>query len=243
MCKSRILAAALVAGLGSVAHGAQSVGIKFASDELNSSLAPNEVAGVFPQAHWNNEVGASGGPVHVVDSDGGPTPITVSWQSSNVWSSTGNGEENNQFPPGPDRKLMSGYLDDVFNATTINLANLPADPAGYDVYVYALGGIGGRSGTYFLAPGAVQTGVSAVNPQGYLLDGGNLQAGDFMLFQGVHPDPAGHLFIGAQAIIDRAPVNAIELVSLSVPIPEPGTIGLCAVLLVPTARRRRAVTG
>ena len=237
MRKMLICAAATVAAIASRSHAAQSIGIKFASDEPNSFLAPGDVAGVFPQAHWNDEVGALSPPVPVVDSAGNPTPVTVSWHTSNVWSSTGVGEENNHFPAGPDRALMSGYLDDLFNNTEVNIAGLPVDPAGYDVYIYALDGVGGRGGLYF---GTGQIGISVTNPDHYILDEGQQQPGDFLLYQGVHPDTTGHLFIGSQAFDgSRAPINAVELVALTVAIPEPAGITALALLAVVLARKRK----
>ena len=241
MCKSWVLAVIAISGLWTGAWAAQSVGIKFAADELNSSLGPNEVAGVFPQANWNNESGASGGPVQVVDADGNLTAITVNWISGNVWSSI-NHPQNNNFPAGPDQKLMSGYLDNTFIGTAINLSNVPANSAGYDLYVYTLGGYGGMYGTYqatsgnFVPLSAVGT-RGATNPDEFIL--GNSASGDYQLFSGLQPD-SGHLALDCYAGNPNNfdPINAIELVSLSGPIPEPAGSGTIAALALTLVARR-----
>ena len=88
-----------------------SIGVNFGADEVNfngglpSALAPGDVAGVFPQANWNNLPGAAGSAFSVVHDFAGrsaATSVTVTWSSPNTWSTTGHGEENNGFPPGYD---------------------------------------------------------------------------------------------------------------------------------------------
>src|SRR6185503_20418297 len=91
-------------------------------------------------------------PVPVLSDTGAGTSVTVVWDSNNTWASTGKGEENNQFPDGPDHTLMTGYLD-TGDATTshVTIAGIPETLTagnGYDLYVYLLGGVPGKGGGY-----------------------------------------------------------------------------------------------
>jgi hypothetical protein len=121
---------------------------------VGSFLAPTDVTGVVPSANWNNEITNTGvDPYLVQDVDGVATNsgAHVFWYATSTWSSTGIGEENNNFA-GADRKLMSGYLD-MQNTnpevTFIQISNLPGSLSGsYTVYVYALSGQPGRGGFY-----------------------------------------------------------------------------------------------
>src|SRR6185295_8767365 len=97
-----------------------------------------------------------------------PTAISVTWSSPNTWSSTGRGEENNGFAPGPDHTLMTGYIDtgntDGTKAT-VTVSGIPADftSGGYDVLVYGLGGVAGRGGAYTIG-GETKYGTSPLSP-------------------------------------------------------------------------------
>ena len=78
------------------------------------------------------------------------TSADVSWTSTNTWSSTGRGEENNTAPAGNDRNLMTEYLDQNFDSaqTTVQVMDILAafTNKGYDLYVYIKGGVNGRGG-------------------------------------------------------------------------------------------------
>ena len=238
MCKLRIVVAIIGVGLCSVAEAASSAGVKFAADEADSWMQPDDVAGVVRQAHWTNARGASGGPTQLYASDGSLTPITVTWISGNVGSSA-NAPSNNSFSAGPDRKLMSGYLDNTFLGTAINFSGLPADPAGYDVYVYTLGAQNGAPNAYHNMPGfGTYADSIPLNPVGYS------PRGDYFLVPAVHPD-AGHLAIDCFAGIQvsafdyYSPINAVQLVALSVPIPEPAAASALAMIALTVRRPRR----
>ena len=139
---------ALIAGIGvlgllaatSAAH-AQSIGIKFASDQPTavsstppsgvqwpapgSALAPTDITpsaangGVWPQGNWNNVTTNTGVQMNLVE-DGSPlgtgvavhTTAQVLWYASNTWASTGLGEENNNFQ-GPASANYHGYGADA----------------------------------------------------------------------------------------------------------------------------------
>src|SRR5438874_8667770 len=92
------------------------IGINFGADEPNgantSGLGAAEVAGVpgVQTANWNNGTGANGNLNNLVRDTNGvatTTSASVTWTSPNTWSSTGRGEENNNFT-GADKKLLTG---------------------------------------------------------------------------------------------------------------------------------------
>src|SRR5262249_11219843 len=95
-----VLAAVPVAQAG---VGTDSISIAFAHDEPNGAgcaLDPTEVAGVVPSANWNNEMFNLGTDPNLIEDVNGVATASgaqVTWFSSNTWSSTGRGEENNNF--------------------------------------------------------------------------------------------------------------------------------------------------
>jgi hypothetical protein len=217
------------------------IGINFGADEpteadpAGSALLATDVAGVpaVAQANWNNLSGLGDGTTSspVLSDTGAGTSVTVIWDSANTWASTGKGEENNQFPDGPDHTLMTGYLD-TGDATTshVTIAGIPetlTGANGYDLYVYALGGVGGRGGGYRVvdAAGAVLKdyvlATSDTNSTSYKEVPQNLAAGvhgvgNYIVFKGLK---ASAITIEATTVAPqgsgtppRAPINAVQLV-------------------------------
>lgn len=139
---------ALLAVAGSVPEErAYRIGLNFGANERSGAIQPDERAGVdwAHHANWNNLHGPNGSLAKIMaDDDGEPadTTASVGWQSGSTWASTGRGEENNSFT-GPDRVLMTGYLDTGAQASTssVTIRGLPArlTTAGYYVIVYLLG--------------------------------------------------------------------------------------------------------
>ncbi len=206
------------------------VGLNFAADDNESGgVADAAVAGVVPQAHWNNLNANNGSASALVGSDNGAavtTTIGVTWSSPNTWSSTGRGEENNQFPAGPDRTLMTGYLDTDNAAGVVNIAVTGIPPeftsGGYDVIVYALGGTSNnRFGAYSIG-GETKILNSAANPTGYVEDLGvsKTDNGNYTVFKGQF-GTSFNLIASAVTPADgngtRAPVSAIQIVKSSNP--------------------------
>lgn len=218
-----------------------SIGLNFGPNEPNGAnggtLAPSAAAGVMTQANWNNLAGQNGTNVAniVADSDyetAEPTSVTVSWVSNGTWASTGRSEENNRFTGG-DRILMLGYLDTGAPTTTlVTITNIPSllTSSGYDVYVYAMGGVGGRGGGYRILD-AVSNAVlkeyvrvqSPTNSSTFIeapIDPSstNHAVGNFMVFEGLTAPAiiveattaSGYGFGGTH----RAPINAIQLVEV-----------------------------
>jgi hypothetical protein len=228
------------------------IGLNFGADEAaganTGTLAAADKAGVpgLAQANWNNLSLLSGTSTAIVADDNGtaePTTVTVVWNSANTWSSTGRGEENNGLS-GVDKVLMTGYLDTgAATTSTVQIASLPArlTEAGYDVYVYALGGVGGRGGSYRILDGAtgkvLRDSIRAQSPTNlasYAEVPSNLGAtangaanlvfgaGNYLVFRGLTAPAitveartaAAGTGVGYSAT-PRAPINAIQLVTPS----------------------------
>lgn len=233
------------------ANGTLSLGVHFLDDVVGSALASTDSAGFIPQSNWNNGSSTSGFLTNLnLDLDGGAvgSTVSVSWSGSpNTWASTGRSENNNNFS-GADRLLMTGYLDtNNESTTTITISGLPASftTAGYDVIVYALGGVGGRGGNYTIN-GVTKLGNSDFGPSTFNEDFGVdfNDAGNYLRFNNLNGTDFTLLAstIGAEfpaGGTSRAPVNGIEVVAHVVP--EPISIGIFvagASLLVLRRRRR-----
>ena len=224
------------------------IGLNFGADEPVLAEVPGtavpvtEVAGVpaVAQAHWNNLTLATGSVTPasnipgnaipgVLTDTGEATLITVTWDSAGTWASTGDGEENNKFT-GNNKILMTGYLDTTESSTTTVKIEGISDllvSNGYDVYVYALGGVAGRGGGYRIvdSTGKVLKGyvlaTSDTNPSAFKevpqnLASGVAGSGNYIVFSALH---AASITIEATTVapqgkgsVPRAPVNAVQLV-------------------------------
>jgi hypothetical protein len=222
--------------------GGYSIGLHFGADEPSASgystLNPTDQAGVpaFAQKNWNNYTGAtSTSPQPIVADKSGTqvtTSATVEWVSIGTWASgagggADRGEHNNGFAEGPDKVLMTGYLDTgAPTTTTVTIHSIPSDLTanGYNVIVYLLGGVSGRGGGYRVTDlndneiKPWKLGDPPSNPSTYVEDPGlsHTDTGDYMVFTGltatdikvVATTDFGLGFGGTQ----RAPLNAVELV-------------------------------
>lgn len=215
-----------------------SLGLNFGADEPDTAatgtLLPSDVAGVVPQANWNNLEGAGltagGGFADSLKADDQGSSVntsaSVEWDSNNLWASTGRGEENNGFAEGsPDYKLMLGYLDTGDpTTTTVTVFNLPSQlTSGYDLYIYMLGGTGGTRGGGYRVSDQFGTilreflvGDAPVNPTEHSRDLGfsHDDKGTYLVFRGL---TAAGIYIEATTEapngLVRAPINAIQLVA------------------------------
>jgi hypothetical protein len=186
--------------------------------------------------------------------NGAASTATVSWAAEATWASLRPGEVNNNFPAGPDRNLVTGYLDaghDADEATTIAVHNIDAavrTPA-YDVFVYmANGSINARGGGYTLLSGAntqIKYGSTGIGPAMHVEDPGtdidNTIHGSYLRFRNL---TAPSFTLRADASLTtpngfRATVAAIQIVS----VPEPATasIFLGATACGALFRRRRTM--
>ncbi len=208
-----------------------SLSLNFAAtdpDFATSGLASGESAGAIPSSNWNNLTNAAGSLSSLFADSSGvkvSTPVTVNWSSPNTWRSGA----NNGFPAGPNRKLMSGYLDTGNTAATgvfIAVSNLPPSftDQGYEVYVYlsraATDNSGGaytitnQTGIIRKYGSTLPTATSFVEDPGTDLD--NSQDGSYLRFTGL----SGNWFtLKTDTTLTtpngtRAPVNALEIVAL-----------------------------
>ena len=208
----------------------------------------------MPQANWNNLNGANGtNNTIVADSGGAPVPTTVSvvWDSNGTWASTGVGEENNKFPAGANRILMTGYLDTGAATTShVTITNIPVEltSTGYDVYAYLLGGIPNKGGGYRILDAASKAVIkdyvlanASSNATYFVEVPQNLAAGvhgvgDYIVFRGL---TASGITIEATTVAPygtaaagvgdpRAPLNAVQLVPAAAPVTDTIPSGLVA---------------
>jgi hypothetical protein len=184
--------------------------------------------------------------------NGAASTATVSWTAEATWGSLRPGETNNNFPAGPDRKLVTGYLDSgnsADEATTIAVHNIDAavrTPA-YDIYVYmANGSTNPRGGGFTLLSGTntqIKYGSTGIGPAMHVEDPGtdidNTIHGSYLRFRNL-TTPSFTLRADATVTTPngfRATVAAIQIVS--VPEPASASILLGATLFGPFAGRRR----
>jgi hypothetical protein len=236
---------------------AANLGLNFAADEVvptGSALAAGDVAGAVPQANWNNLTTADGADVGSLELDNGAaSTATVTWSSNNTWASLRAGEMNNNFT-GPDRNLMTGYLDSgntAATATTVTVNNIDAavrSPA-YNVLVYmANGSMVTRGGGFTLTSGGTSQvkygSTSGPGPSMHILDPGtdidNTIHGSYLRFTGL---TAPSFTLTADATLTtpngfRATIAAVQIVA----VPEPTSAALACglALLGAFAWRRRS---
>ena len=224
-----------------------SIAVNFGADEPNLAEEGfvNGAAGVAGTVNWNNTIGVADVLDDVqMDVNGTTvgTSVEVEWISNNTWSSDGRGENNNNAPPGNDRALMLGYLDTTdVSVTEVRVSGLPAEIAGgFDVFVYTLGGVLNRGGTYTIGN------QSQDNIQTSIFEGAYIQGseGNYLLFEGLSGDSFTLEAQATTTALFRAPLNAIEICAAGqcIPLPTPvagrGTIGDQA---VPTTRQNEVL--
>jgi hypothetical protein len=198
-------------------------------------LAPTDIAGASPwqTANWNNTQFRNDefdGLVRDTNGIAANTNAFVIWTCNGTFSSTGNGEENNNFN-GTDNTLMSGYLDTGDSTTSFAvIEGVPDDmAASYSVVIYGLGGRSNRGGEYkvnrvgpkFFVPGGADDGGTFTGPS-YLQAVGDDPAygsndyGNYLVFSGLSGNT---VVITAKAVFagpvgnPRAPINAIQIVA------------------------------
>ncbi|HEY0232778.1 MAG TPA: hypothetical protein VGC55_16135, partial [Dokdonella sp.] len=172
-----------------------------------------ESAGVVATPNWNEAASPSGSDLALADETGTQTGATASWSSDGVWA-LGIADTPGDF------RMMNGYLDATGNASTVTVANLPADPGGYYVYVYTDGDNAGdmRAGEYAISgPGTAPVSIEITDAPNATFDGTYVRAynsaGNYAVFfvggngftLTATPGPA------ASATV-RAPLNAIQIV-------------------------------
>jgi hypothetical protein len=177
-------------------------------------LAPTDVAGVYPVAHWNNLPGDIGGPVPLTDLTGRLSPVVVSWFSNEPGGTSSGSATSND-------KLFAGYIDQaVVGTTTVTLTGVPSGP--YNLILYTLGDTPGTSGHYLV--NGDTNGAFYVVVDGPAFDGtftlsasqdpNNPDTGNYVEFDNVRPSN-GVFTIQAVTDLARAPVNGFQLIPAS----------------------------
>jgi lamin tail-like protein/CotH protein len=208
---------------------AQSIAIN-SSDTGNADtlMSLTDVAGVVPQANWNDLGGQSGTNLALVDDSGAGTGATVTWTSNNTWRT-----DIDQTVSG-DYRMMKGYLDYLDNPVTpiqVTINNIPY--ATYDLYVY-FDGDGGDirngfhdvrnpttsaviagpiyhqdpaathfSGTYIQVPSTSNTDQGVDTPEG-----------NYKIFEGL---TAASILLYGEGATFRVQTNGIQIVSTNPP--------------------------
>jgi hypothetical protein len=235
MKKQQLLPAlVMLAALAPATSSAQVLGLNFAATDPNeaaATLLPTETAGYYPQAGWNNLSGAAGTGVGSLTYRSGANSLastaTVTWTSPNTWRSTPGTGGNNAFPDGPDRKLLTGYLDttdQTAGAAIVTVNNIDAvlRTPKYDVLVYFVSDSNAnRGGSYAVNDGLITVtrwGSTMGSPTAYVEDPGtdqNLSVdGNVMRIPGLS---GANFTLTANASLSnpngfRAPINAIQIV-------------------------------
>ncbi len=135
---------------------AASIGVHFHGDsesEGNSTLAPNEEAGVVPQKNWNMSpsVPNSGFASALTDDAGQVTPVTLWYQGNDAWHSDGPTDTpNDRLMRGTLKTSAPGYDDPAFSilAGTMHLTWQNLEPGNYDVYLYIAENGAGAEGNF-----------------------------------------------------------------------------------------------
>ena len=199
--------------------GAAAIGIKFVGQ--GSAMASTEVAGVVAQSNWNNATGASS-TVPLVDQTGANSGATVTWATNGTYKLPITDTAGNN-------RMMRGYLDATSGTTTVTVAALPANAAGYNVYLYADGDNASatRNGAYQISgTGITTTSVNLTDPANTNFSGtfaqGNNSNGNYVMFT-ITAAVAGFTITATPGAstdaFSRAPLNAIQIVPVAVATP------------------------
>jgi Domain of unknown function (DUF1929)/PKD domain len=199
----------------------KTISIDFAGADV--SMGSSEVAGVVAKSNWNEASGAtSSSPLSLVDETGTATPATVTWNSDDVW------EQSITDQPGNVR-MMKGYLDNGFQDTTVvTVSGLPADPSGYNVYVYAQGAISSSTdtGIYQISGPSITTTSNSLSYNSnftgtFVQSTASNPIGNYTVF--TIPNVSGFTLSAIPSTSSsgykRAPINGIQIVPLSPPNP------------------------
>lgn len=205
---------------------AAAIAVNFVSYAV-TPMGTDEVAGLVPQANWNQALGTtnSGTLTNLVDQSGKATTAGVDWTSPNTYSNS------ISDLPGNNR-MMKGYLDNNnVQPNTVHVFGLPNNFRRFDVIVYFDGGAAAsRAGNYRLTTsegerihgcaglsyeGSTVTGLDqgGANFAGAFIQTSNGTAGNYVKFV----DCTGHNFslapihAGSADSQYRAPVNGIQI--------------------------------
>ena len=249
LVKAALTAAAACFGLSTAAN-AESIGVNFVGGggpNTGSSLAATDVAGVVPQAHFNNATGASGTMSGLLDNNGNNTGASLTFSSPNTWSS-------GVSTATPNGALLNGYIDSGGSATsgaTVTVTNVPYKAYDLIIYVNTDNTGGPRVGDYEVVTsgGTLTQQVSYANSPNLLLappypnnttgPTATTPAGTWLMFPGL-TDSTLTLKTNQASLPNvnfRSPISGIQIYGI---VPEPASLGTVTVLGGLALRRRRA---
>lgn len=236
---TRLFAAAFL-GLVSIAGvaNAQSIGINFASQEIDPTQAVTGTAGVVPQGNWNNLRNGSGPAPDpapdLIDNTGAATGATATWGSSGTFRVNG----SSAIPsPGDEQMMNSALFGNDARNFTINgtVTNIPY--ARYDVYIYLGSDSNGRLGETTV--NGVTLYSTSINDAPQLDGDGSFtyfaitstnplarDAGNYAYFPGL--TASSFDWSTANTDFTNSSLTGIQIVASNV-VPEPGTAGLLAI--------------
>ena len=184
-----------------------------------TAMASSESAGVVPETNWNNASGAIlVKAMPLKDATGSPSGATVEWLAKST-------SINNNISDTAGNKRMMRTLLDISNANfdtaTVMVNGLPANPNGWNVYVYFDGSNSTetREGSYVISgPGITTTTILGIDAASTDFSGtfvqANNSAGNYVLFTipnvpGFTVDATPYIN-GASTL--RAPINGIQII-------------------------------
>jgi hypothetical protein len=194
------------------AAGAGVISIDFVGQ--GTAMGSAEVAGVVGKSNWNNSSGLTNTTGQaLVDETGTPTGTTVKWNTNGIWNLRIADVAGNN-------RMMLGYLDTVGGTTTVTVAGLASNAAGYDVYVYADGDNAAavRTGSYQISgTGITTTSVNLTDPASTDFSGAYTQAnnsnGNYVKFTIATTGFTITATPGAASDgVPRAPLNGMQIV-------------------------------
>lgn len=124
--------------LATPVDGIHAVGVNFSgggNGQSSTPLAPTDIGGIFPVAHFNNIGGGNGTNLALTDSSGAATGATLTFTGGGAYAS----HSGPIVPGNPDQALNEGF---VFGDSSVTINNIPFSH--YAVYVYELNDAAGR---------------------------------------------------------------------------------------------------
>ena len=202
-----------------------------AGGTVSIPMGPDETAGVKPAKNWNSAAGAAGSLATLLLADG-----SVATGAKATWSAPLGGSPPGIFGLGytdmpGDVRMMNGCLNPAWSSaptspvSVLSVSGLPSSmtAAGYDVYVYVLGGIPSETRAYEYTIGSTTIKVSQVGPTPaastpyvYMLAPGG-GSGSYIVFKKLTA-AAFELLVksGSQSSNQyRAPINGVQIVAPS----------------------------
>ena len=221
---------------------ANSIGVNFIGGAgATGTLASTTVAGVIPQANWNNGGGSDGTLLNLNDRFGVATTVDITYDGDSVFqTASGNATGNHS--------LYAGYVDDTDNSTSnYTFSEIPF--ARYDVYVYTdsdaadsrdesfslLSSSGQLFAPVFVSDEANFSGAF-IQATATSLNGTGAQ-GNYVLFRNVE---GSSFTLTGQSLNFRNFVSAIQINAHAIPEPATASLALLGMGGLMMRRRRMA---